>query len=166
MLIRTEGYSCLAQMAKVYDQYGGNVIAVEEVADDKTDQYGIVGGDKLNESGTQLRLNKMVEKPTLGTAPSNLIITGRYILQPEIFALLGAQTAGAGGEIQITDSMVALMANQIFTALKYQGTSYDCGSKEGFLAANIAYAVEDPVLLSALRDVMAQDGLKEKLFGN
>jgi UTP--glucose-1-phosphate uridylyltransferase len=93
----------------------------------------------------------MVEKPPRDKAPSNLIITGRYILQPEIFGLLETQTGGAGGEIQITDSMIKLAQKQPFYGLKFDGRSFDCGSKIGFLAANVAYAMERPDLGPALR---------------
>ena len=94
----------------------------------------------------------MVEKPAKGTAPSNLSITGRYILQPEIFDLLATQTGGAGGEIQITDSMITLSKTQAFHAVKFEGRSFDCGSKVGFLAANIAYALARPDIAPALRE--------------
>ena len=93
----------------------------------------------------------MVEKPPREKAPSNLIITGRYILQPEIFDLLETQTGGAGGEIQITDSMITLAKTQPFYGVKFEGKSFDCGSKIGFLAANVAYAMERPDLGPALR---------------
>ena len=97
----------------------------------------------------------MVEKPAPGTAPSNLIIMGRYLLQPEIFDILEAQERGAGGEIQITDAMIALLERQPFTAVSYKGKSFDCGSKAGFLAANIAFALQRadlrPALLQEIR---------------
>ncbi|MTH97216.1 UTP--glucose-1-phosphate uridylyltransferase GalU [Roseibium sp. RKSG952] len=137
--------SCLAQMVEVYNETGGNVIAVEEVPEDQTDQYGIV---KLAEgqSGHAQKIAGMVEKPALGTAPSNLMITGRYILQPEIFGLLSGQETGAGGEIQLTDSMLKLMEDQHFTSVEFEGVSYDCGSKAGFINANLAFALDDPKL--------------------
>jgi UTP--glucose-1-phosphate uridylyltransferase len=93
----------------------------------------------------------MVEKPHPGTEPSNLFISGRYILQPEIFDLLAAHTKGAGGEIQLTDAMVHLMKSQAFHALEYEGTTYDCGDKIGLLRANIAYALKRPDLARAAR---------------
>jgi UTP--glucose-1-phosphate uridylyltransferase len=91
-------------------------------------------------------MTAMVEKPPKGTAPSNLIVSGRYILQPEIFDLLAAQETGAGGEIQLTDSMVKLMATQDFHALEYEGVTYDCGDKIGLLRANVAFALRHPDL--------------------
>ena len=101
--------------------------------------YGVVGVGKPK--GKAFAITKMVEKPPRGTAPSNLIITGRYILQPEIFDILGNQERGAGGEIQLTDAMIRLAQTQPFYGLKFEGKTYDCGSKVGFLAANVAYAL-------------------------
>jgi len=100
--------------------------------------------------GKVFPITGMVEKPAPGTEPSNLTILGRYILQPEIFDLLSEQEKGAGGEIQLTDSMLALLAKQPFYAVEYEGRAFDCGSKPGFLAANIAYALERPELRDAV----------------
>ena len=131
---------CLSQMMDVYREHGGNVIAVEEVPNDRVDQYGVV---ELGEGSDPLwTVTGMVEKPKRDEAPSNLIITGRYILQPEVFDLLSRGSAGAGGEIQLTDSMRPLMNSQPFRALRFDGRTYDCGSKIGFLAANVAYALD------------------------
>jgi UTP--glucose-1-phosphate uridylyltransferase len=105
--------------------------------------------------GKSFAITEMVEKPPREKAPSNLIITGRYILQPEIFDTLETQTGGAGGEIQITDAMIKLAQRQPFYGLKFDGRSFDCGSKIGFLAANIAYALERPDLAPALRSEIA-----------
>jgi len=149
VLIKSDGKNCLRQMIDVYDDKGGNIIAVEEVPDEETDQYGVVsigdGTDKV------WPISGMVEKPKSGTAPSNLIITGRYILQPEIFKILTGQEKGAGGEVQITDAMHTLMDSQDFQAVKFEGTSYDCGSKRGFLTANVAYALADNSINDDLR---------------
>lgn len=131
---------CLAQLIDVYNKTGGNVVAVEEVPEHSTHQYGVV--DIERGDGASHKIKGMVEKPAPGTAPSNLIIMGRYLLQPEIFDILSSQESGAGGEIQITDAMKALMARQPFTAVEYEGKSFDCGSKLGFLAANLAFALE------------------------
>jgi UTP--glucose-1-phosphate uridylyltransferase len=132
---------CLAQMldaARGLDDKA-NIIAVEEVPQDRLHMYGVVGvGEK---HGDLFDITKMVEKPPKGTAPSNLTITGRYILQPEIFDILATQTRGAGGEIQLTDAMIELAKCQPFYGLKFAGDSYDCGSKIGFLTANVAYAL-------------------------
>jgi len=143
--------SCLAQMIEAYRtlEDDANIIAVEEVPMDRISAYGVVGVGKAKGKG--FSITAMVEKPPRDQAPSNLIITGRYILQPEIFALLEKQAGGAGGEIQITDSMITLAKTQPFYGLKFEGRSFDCGSKIGFLAANVAYAMERPDLGPALR---------------
>ena len=141
---------CLAQMidaARGLDR--ANVIAVEEVPMERISSYGVVGVGKTE--GKMFQVTDMVEKPPREKAPSNLIITGRYILQPEIFDLLATQTGGAGGEIQITDSMIKLAKTQPFYGLKFEGKSFDCGSKIGFLAANVAYALDRPDIAPALR---------------
>lgn len=140
VLVQSDTKGCMAQMLELYDARGGNIIAVEEVAPEDAHQYGIVSigeGD-----GRAYPVTGMVEKPAPGTAPSNLIIMGRYILQPEIFDILATGERGAGGEIQITDAMVKLLENQQFTALVYDGKSFDCGSKVGFLTANVAFALK------------------------
>jgi len=133
---------CLAQMMDAYRELGANanIIAVEEVPEDQTHMYGIVGMGK--QKGASFEITKMVEKPPRGTAPSNLIITGRYILQPAIFGILESQKKGAGGEIQLTDAMITLMKSAPFHGYKFDGRTYDCGSKIGFLAANVAYALD------------------------
>lgn len=139
----------MEQMIAAYDKHGGNIIAVEEVPEDQTHQYGIVSVGQ--EFGQTFEITGMVEKPPKGTAPSNYIISGRYILQPEIFDLLSTQERGAGNEIQLTDSMIRLMKSQKFFGMKYQGRTYDTGSKIGFLMANVAYALEREDLGSAFR---------------
>jgi UTP--glucose-1-phosphate uridylyltransferase len=130
----------MEQMLAAYDRHGGNIIAVEEVPADQTHQYGIVSVGQ--EFGQTFEITGMVEKPPKGTAPSNYIISGRYILQPEIFDILSSQEKGAGGEIQLTDAMIRLMKEQQFFGMKYQGRTYDTGSKIGFLMANVAYALD------------------------
>jgi UTP--glucose-1-phosphate uridylyltransferase len=146
---------CLKEMIDAYEAVGGNHIAVSPVPDDQTHQYGIVGVEdaKAKVSG----ITSMVEKPPKGTAPSNLHITGRYILQPEIFGLLARQERGAGGEIQLTDSMISLMndAGQPFHAVRFDGKIYDCGSKIGFLMANVAYALDRDDLAPQLKAEIA-----------
>ncbi|MBS0386653.1 MAG: UTP--glucose-1-phosphate uridylyltransferase GalU [Proteobacteria bacterium] len=129
--------SCLAQMKEAYDKVGGNIIAVEPT--DTPEQYGII--DPESRDGRLLRMKGMVEKPKREQAPSNLFISGRYILQPEIFGLLAYQQAGAGGEIQLTDAMARLMRSQSFHALEYDGRTYDCGDKLGYLRATAAFAL-------------------------
>jgi UTP--glucose-1-phosphate uridylyltransferase len=130
---------CLKQMLTAYEKHGGNVIAVEECPWDQVGRYGIVGVGEEDETG--FRITAMVEKPKRKDAPSNLYISGRYILQPEIFDLLGDQGPGAGGEIQITDAMKRLAEKQRFTGFRFRGRTYDCGTKTGFLMANVAYAL-------------------------
>jgi UTP--glucose-1-phosphate uridylyltransferase len=148
VLVKTEGKGCLAQMLEVYAERGGNLLAVEPVPDDQVKNYGVVSigaGD-----GRIFPVNGMVEKPKPGTAPSNLTILGRYILQPEIFGIIAAQETGAGGEIQLTDAMLVLLERQPFSAVRCEGRAFDCGSKLGFLAANIAYALARPDLRDAV----------------
>ena len=140
VLVQTNGPSCLAQLVEAYQTHPGNIVGVEQVDPKDADQYGIVsieGGDEA-----VLPITGMVEKPPAGTAPSNLMILGRYILQPEIFAILGDGELGSDGEIQLTDAMKRLLEDQPFHAVKYQGRSFDCGSRVGFLAANVAYALD------------------------
>jgi len=139
----------LSQCVAAYDKVGGNIIAVEPAPEGETYKYGIVALDGRN--GRLNRMTGMVEKPPLGTEPSNLFISGRYILQPEIFDLLENQGKGAGGEIQLTDSMVELMKAQTFHALEYDGITYDCGDKIGLLRANVAFALARPDLADAAR---------------
>jgi UTP--glucose-1-phosphate uridylyltransferase len=132
---------CLAQMMEVYRglKEAANVVAVEEVPEERVHMYGVVGVGAPK--GKAFKITGMVEKPARKDAPSNLIITGRYILQPEVFDILESQQTGAGGEIQITDAMLTLAKKQPFYGLKFAGKSFDCGSKIGFLAANVAYAL-------------------------
>ncbi len=147
--------SCLAQMVEVYHaRGGGNVVAVEEAPWDQVDRYGVVAPKDWQ--ANHFEIEAMVEKPKREDAPSNLIISGRYILQPEIFAEIEAQKPGAGGEIQITDAMIRLMKTQPFHGLQFNGTTYDCGDKIGFLAANVAYALEREDLGPAFRDVLQE----------
>lgn len=148
VLVQSPGKGCLAQMLDVYDKHGGNILAVEPVPDDALKSYGVVAVGDADRN--VFPVTGMVEKPAPGTAPSNLTILGRYVLQPEIFGLLGEQEKGAGGEIQLTDSMLALLKSQSFYAVEYEGRAFDCGSKVGFLAANVAFALERPDLRDAV----------------
>ena len=144
----------LAQAVAAYDQVGGNIVVVEPVPESETHKYGIVALD--GREGRLNRMTTMVEKPKPGTAPSNLIISGRYILQPEIFPLLERQGKGAGGEIQLTDSMIELMKDQDFHALEYDGVTYDCGDKIGLLRANVAFALQRPEFADAARQAITE----------
>ncbi len=141
MLIKANP-GCLAQMMDAYSAHGGNIVAVEETNPADVSSYGVVArGDGPD---SDFAITGMVEKPPVDKAPSNLIISGRYILQPEIFDILSSQTTGAGGEIQLTDAMLQLMAKQGFYGVKFKGRTFDCGSKIGFLSANVAYALDRP----------------------
>ena len=147
---------CLADMMAAYAEHGGNLVAVAPVPEDQTHFYGIVG--VADRAAPVSPILSMIEKPARGAAPSNLHITGRYILQPDIFDLLAKQERGAGGEIQLTDAMIRLHQDprQSFSAVRFDGTIYDCGSKIGFLAANVAYALERDDLAPALRAELAR----------
>ncbi|MCP3461288.1 UTP--glucose-1-phosphate uridylyltransferase [Bradyrhizobium sp. CCGUVB23] len=148
LVLNTPG--CLKQMIEAASQLGekSNVLAVEAVPDHLTHQYGVCGVGKR--IGRIFEVDGMVEKPPKGTAPSNLSITGRYILQPEIFKILESQERGAGGEIQLTDAMIGLAKSQKFYGVEFEGERHDCGSKAGFLRANIAYALKRPELRDGL----------------
>jgi UTP--glucose-1-phosphate uridylyltransferase len=148
LVLNTTG--CLKQMIETASTLGekSNVIAVEAVPDHLTHQYGICGVGKR--TGKMFEVDGMVEKPAKGTAPSNLSITGRYILQPEIFKILETQERGAGGEIQLTDAMIGLAKSQKFYGVEFEGERHDCGSKPGFLRANIAYGLKRPELRDGL----------------
>jgi len=154
MIIKSEP-GCLAQMVKVYEQRGGgNVIAVEEAPWEHVHRYGVVAHKDWSDN--HFTIHAMVEKPKREDAPSNLIISGRYILQPEIFSEIEKVEPGSGGEIQITDAMISLSRYQRFHGLRFDGTTYDCGDKVGFLAANVAYGLEREDLGEAFKDALEQ----------
>ena len=137
--------SCLAQMVDAYNQVGGNIIAVDPVPMERVSSYGVIAPKSGNSNdGPLIEMAGMVEKPPVDKAPSNLKITGRYILQPRVLELLSDQATGAGGEIQLTDAMARLMEEQSFHAYKYDGQDYDCGSKIGYFEAVLAYALDHP----------------------
>jgi len=146
----------LAQAIAAHDAVGGNIVVIEPVPPGEAHRYGIVelGGAAAGFGGRLRRLTGMVEKPPPGTEPSNMFISGRYILQPEIFERLAAQEAGAGGEIQLTDAMIGLLERQPFHALNYDGVTYDCGDPIGLLRANVAFALKHPDLGGAARVVL------------
>ncbi|HUN10773.1 MAG TPA: UTP--glucose-1-phosphate uridylyltransferase GalU [Rhabdaerophilum sp.] len=143
---------CLAEMMEAYNEKGGNHIGVYPVAEEETHQYGIV--DISGSKDKVAPIARMVEKPAKGTAPSNLAISGRYILQPAIFDLLAKQERGAGGEIQLTDSMVTLAKTDSFYSVRFDGKVYDTGSKLGFLAANVAYGLANKELAGDFRAII------------
>ena len=148
----------MAQVIAAYDAVGGNVVAVEPAAEGEAHKYGIValGETRPGFDGRLAAMTGMVEKPAPGTEPSNLFISGRYILDPEIFDTLDAQEADAGGEIQLTDAMCTLLERQTFHALNYNGVTYDCGDPIGLLRANVAYAFKHPSLGNAARDAIRE----------
>lgn len=146
---RGKSARCLAEAVAAYETHGGNIIAVEEVKPEETHQYGIVARGK--DYGATFEITGMVEKPPQGTAPSNFIISGRYILEPEIFTLLEKHEKGAGGEIQLTDAMIHLAKTRPFHAVRFDGRTYDTGSKLGFLVANVAFGLARPDVAEGLR---------------
>lgn len=147
---------CLSTMMDVYNKTGGNIIAVQECDPEEVSSYGIVAKGADVEGGFEI--TDMVEKPKKEDAPSNLYINGRYILQPDIFRLLENQETGAGGEIQITDAMLRLAGEQPFFGTVFEGNTFDCGSKEGFIAANVSFALErddtGPIIREMLKNLL------------
>jgi len=131
---------CLAQMVAAYEEIGGNLVAALEVPDSETHKYGVIDPGATDGRLTEIR--GMVEKPVPGTAPSNLMLPGRYILQPSVMRALDAQEKGAGGEIQLTDAMARLIGSEPFHAYRFDGERHDCGSAAGFVIANLAVALQ------------------------
>lgn len=149
---------CMKQMVEAYDEVGGNLISVLEVPREDVSSYGVIApGARRDRAGGMLtEVAGLVEKPKVEDAPSNLIISGRYILQPEVMRVLETQGTGAGGEIQLTDAMAQMIGKQPFHALTFAGKRYDCGSKVGFVEATLAIALArddmaDEVRAMALR---------------
>jgi UTP--glucose-1-phosphate uridylyltransferase len=143
---------CLKQMAEAYNRVGGNVVGVMDVPRDQTRKYGILDVAKDDKrEGALVAIKGLVEKPAPETAPSTLSIIGRYILQPEIFQHLEKGESGAGGEIQLTDAMAQMIGQGPFHGYRFRGTRYDCGDKAGYIAANLAFALERPDLAPVVR---------------
>jgi UTP--glucose-1-phosphate uridylyltransferase len=140
---------CMKQMVDAYNRVGGNLVCGFEVPPEETDRYGIISPGRHD--GNLVEVTALVEKPTLGTAPSNLMIPGRYILQPEVMRVLETQGKGAGGEIQLTDAMAQMIGGQPFHAYKFGGRRFDCGDKAGYIQANIALALDRPEIGPAVR---------------
>jgi UTP--glucose-1-phosphate uridylyltransferase len=138
LMVGTPG--CMKAMVDAYERVGGNIVCGYEVPADQTDKYGIITPGKVD--GPLVEVTGLVEKPKLGTAPSNLMIPGRYILQPEVMRVLEGQARGAGNEIQLTDAMAQMIGTQPFHAYKFGGQRFDCGDKAGFITANIALAID------------------------
>ncbi|WP_066812394.1 UTP--glucose-1-phosphate uridylyltransferase GalU [Sphingomonas asaccharolytica] len=140
---------CMKQMVDAYNRVGGNLVCGYEVPPQETDRYGIISPGR--QDGNLVEVTALVEKPALGTAPSNLMIPGRYILQPEVMRVLETQGKGAGGEIQLTDAMAQMIGGQPFHAYKFGGRRFDCGDKAGYIQANIALALDRPEIGPAVR---------------
>lgn len=143
---------CLQQMVEAYAHVGGNLVAANEVPREYTNRYGIL--DIESEKDRLVKVRGLVEKPDPDKAPSTLTLTGRYILQPEIFAELEAKTIGTGGEIQLTDSMARLIGRQPFHGLRHEGENYDCGDKIGFIEANVAFALANAGVGQQVREAL------------
>lgn len=140
---------CLAQMMKAYETVGGNMLAVEDVPREEVNRYGIL--DVAREDGRLAVVKGLVEKPVPDKAPSTLSIIGRYILQPEVMKNLAEGKRGAGGEIQLTDALIPQIGKQPFHGFRFEGKTYDCGDKVGFIQANVAFALARPELSDAVR---------------
>jgi len=154
LMVGTPG--CLAQMVAAYEKVGGNIICAKDVPRERTASYGIVTPGVAKGALTEVK--GLVEKPSPDEAPSTLGVVGRYILQPEIMAELGRHRKGAGGEIQLTDGMAALIGAQPFHAVTFDGDRHDCGDKTGFAIANLALGLADPAVAPALRAFIADIG--------
>lgn len=140
---------CMKQMVDAYQQIGGNIISVLEVPRNDVSSYGVISPGASNGAVTEVL--GLVEKPKVEDAPSNLIVSGRYILQPEVMHILEGQEKGAGGEIQLTDAMAQMIGQQPFNAVTFDGNRYDCGSKIGYIEANLALALQRPDMADQVR---------------
>lgn len=150
------GGGCMKQMVEAYEEVGGNLISVLEVPREEVSSYGVIApGAKLEGLGGALtEVTGLVEKPKVADAPSNLIVSGRYILQPEVMRTLEGQEKGAGGEIQLTDAMAKMIGKQPFHAVTFAGRRFDCGSKIGFVEATLALALERDDMADEVRELM------------
>ncbi|MEQ8410233.1 MAG: UTP--glucose-1-phosphate uridylyltransferase GalU [Erythrobacter sp.] len=157
MIAKRGGTGCMKQMVEAYEKVGGNLISVLEVPHETVSSYGVI--DPGETDGALTEVKGLVEKPPVDKAPSNKIVSGRYILQPEVMRTLETQGKGAGGEIQLTDAMAKMIGNQPFHAVTFEGNRYDCGSKLGFVEATLALAME--------REDMGEDvrAIARKLLG-
>ncbi len=142
---------CMKQMVEAYEKTGGNIISVLEVPRKDVSSYGVIAPGVANGSVTEVL--GLVEKPKVEDAPSNLIVSGRYILQPEVMQILQGQEKGAGGEIQLTDAMAQMIGQQPFNAVTFDGNRYDCGSKVGYIEANLALALQRPDMAEEIRAI-------------
>lgn len=142
---------CMKQMVDAYEKLGGNLVCALEIPMEDTPSYGVIDPGKRDGPITEVK--GLVEKPAAGTAPSNLILPGRYILQPEVMRILETQEAGAGGEIQLTDAMAQMIGQQPFHGMTFDGKRYDCGSKQGYVEANLALALAHPEIGEDIRKI-------------
>jgi UTP--glucose-1-phosphate uridylyltransferase len=142
---------CMKQMVEQYEKVGGNLLSVLEVPHEQVSSYGVI--DPGARDGKLTEVKGLVEKPKQEDAPSNLIISGRYILQPEVMRVLENQEKGAGGEIQLTDAMAQMIGTQPFHAVTFDGARYDCGSKTGYIEANLAVALSRPDMADEVRAI-------------
>lgn len=145
---------CLSQMIETYNEHGGNVVAAMDIPEDLTYKYGVL--DIKSDNGKVIDVEGFVEKPSPDQAPSNTCVIGRYILQPEVFSHLSKFETGAGGEIQLTDAMAKLIGEQPFHGLRFDGQRYDCGSRLGFIEANIAYGMQDPEIGDDVKHIVSK----------
>lgn len=145
---------CLKQLMEIHDETGGNVVAAEDVPRTHTDRYGILDVD--SDDGRLATVKGMVEKPAPESAPSSLAVIGRYVLLPDVFSHLGSMTAGAAGEIQLTDALGQMIGSAAFHGLRFEGRRFDCGDKLGFFEANIAFALRRSELVDGVRHILAE----------
>ncbi|MEO1044026.1 MAG: UTP--glucose-1-phosphate uridylyltransferase GalU [Pseudomonadota bacterium] len=145
---------CMKQMVDAYATTGGNLISVLEVPRERVSSYGVIAPGAQN--GNLTEVTGLVEKPKVEEAPSNLILSGRYILQPEVMRTLEHQEAGAGGEIQLTDAMAQMIGDQAFNAVTFDGRRYDCGSKVGYIEANLALALQRDDMADQVRAIIRE----------
>ncbi|WP_412057524.1 UTP--glucose-1-phosphate uridylyltransferase GalU [Bartonella sp. DGB2] len=165
-MVMQSRHGCLSEMVRLYNETGGgNVVAVQECDPEDAHKYGIVGQGAPIAHG--FHITQMVEKPALGTAPSNFYINGRYILQSEIFDILATQQMGAGNEIQLTDAMLRLADQQAFYGYAFEGRTFDCGSKAGFIEANVAFALARPdmhhKIAEPIHNLLSSINVEEKI---
>jgi UTP--glucose-1-phosphate uridylyltransferase len=144
---------CMTQLVEAYGEVGGNVVAVLEVPPEETHRYGVIVPGARN--GRLVAIEGLVEKPPQGSAPSSLMLPGRYILQPEVMRALDKHEKGAGGEIQLTDAMARLIGGQAFHGYAFEGARHDCGDKTGFVIANLALGLADDAVAPAIRAFLA-----------
>ena len=152
VIVRSER-ACLAQLMDHYED-GRNLLSVEDVPREEVSKYGVIA-PKGDAAGPVIEMSGMVEKPPTGEAPSTLAVHGRYVLQPEVFGILENTGRGAGGEVQLTDAMAELMDRQPFYGVTFEGESHDCGSKAGFVLANLAFAMDRPEIAEVVKPQLA-----------